>query len=118
MLLSPHMFPFCKFNFFITTDYFHGVKQPCIYDLLLFATSLCFNRYDLLWTPSFNLALSMEVLSIDFHTSITNTLVYKKSNSTTPYASFVETTFLNYFKSYYLMTWHRCAVNSSSNFFH
>ena len=53
----------------------------------------------------------MEVLSIDFHTSITNTiLVYGKSNSTTPYAPFVQTTFLNYFKSYYSMTWHLCAI--------
>ena len=43
-------------------------------------------------------------------TPVLRTLVYGKSNSTTPYAPFVQTTFLNYFKSYYSMTWHLCAI--------
>ena len=81
-----------------------------IYDLLLFGPSLWLKQYDLLWTLFFNSAISVEGLSIDFHASFTNTLVYGKSNSTTPLCTFCANNFPKHFKSYYSMTWHLCAV--------
>ena len=109
MLLCPHKSLFCKFDFFIMADYVPGATHPCIYYPFVWPL------WDLTIIIFFGLSPSIRLYQWKFFRLTSTPLFWTSLFTESPIlqhlnAPFVQTTFLNYFKSYYSMTWHLCAI--------